>query len=156
RMRDIVRDAVAAGALGFATSKSPTHVGFSGRPVPSRAATQEEIQALCVAAAPGVVQTTIGPGLLFDELAEIVRATGRPLTWPALLWGMREKGAHRIFLGRVAAQRGGGRPIVPRVACRPLNFEFDLPEPFPLESLPPFGDVSKADRAGKIAIYRDP
>src|SRR5882757_3017668 len=43
RMRAIVREALDAGALGFATSKSPTHVGYAGRPVPSRAATLEEI-----------------------------------------------------------------------------------------------------------------
>src|SRR5262245_16307300 len=45
-MRALVRDALRAGALGFATSKSPTHVGDAGRPVPSRAATLEEIETL--------------------------------------------------------------------------------------------------------------
>ena len=37
-MREIVRRAIRAGAVGFATSKSPTHVGYSGKPVPSRKA----------------------------------------------------------------------------------------------------------------------
>src|SRR4051794_26918094 len=31
-MRALVADALAAGALGFATSKAPTHVGWAGRP----------------------------------------------------------------------------------------------------------------------------
>jgi hypothetical protein len=35
-MRALVAEGMAAGALGFATSKSPTHVGYGARPVPSR------------------------------------------------------------------------------------------------------------------------
>ena len=38
QMREIVRRGIRAGAVGFATSKSPTHVGYSGKPVPSRKA----------------------------------------------------------------------------------------------------------------------
>src|SRR5215467_7345185 len=46
RMRAIVREAVAAGAIGFATSKSPTHVGYAGKPVPSRVAELDEIRTI--------------------------------------------------------------------------------------------------------------
>ena len=46
QMRRIVDEALAAGAIGFATSKSPTHVGYKGRPVPSRVASYEEIRTL--------------------------------------------------------------------------------------------------------------
>src|SRR5258705_10863086 len=45
-MRTIVADAIAAGALGVATSKSPTHVGYEGPPVPSRAAAIDEIPSI--------------------------------------------------------------------------------------------------------------
>src|SRR4029450_2405272 len=64
-MRTLVRDALHAGALGFATSKSPTHVGDAGRPVPSRAAALGEIETLAGTlgeAGHGVMQATIGPG----------------------------------------------------------------------------------------------
>src|SRR5438270_680373 len=43
RMRAIVADALDAGALGFATSKSPTHSGAWGKPVPSRLAEPDEV-----------------------------------------------------------------------------------------------------------------
>jgi hypothetical protein len=43
-MRAIVADGLRAGAIGFATSWSPTHVGYAGRPVPSRVAELKEIE----------------------------------------------------------------------------------------------------------------
>ena len=46
RMRALVREAVDAGAIGFATSKASTHIGYAGKPVPSRAAEFAEIEAL--------------------------------------------------------------------------------------------------------------
>ena len=42
-MRAIVGEAIDAGAVGFATSKSPTHSGAWGKPVPSRLAETDEI-----------------------------------------------------------------------------------------------------------------
>ena len=73
RCAPLVAEGLRAGAIGFATSKAPTHVGYAGRPVPSRAPTLEEIEALAEALAEvphGVMQATIGPGLFLDELAD--------------------------------------------------------------------------------------
>jgi N-acyl-D-aspartate/D-glutamate deacylase len=159
RMRALVSEAIAAGAVGFATSKAPTHVGYAGKPVPSRAANLEEIRALAGAlgeAGRGVIQATVGPGLFFDEFATLARETGRPVTWTALLAGMLGPGSHRMLLERSSALVRQGLPVVPQVACRPLNFDFDFAEPFVLESLPLFHPVSAADRPGKMRIYRDP
>ena len=159
RMRALVREAIDAGAVGFSTSKAPTHVGHAGKPVPSRAAELAEIEALASVlgdAGRGIMQATVGPGLFFDEFAGIARRTGRPITWTALLAGMLGPGSHRTLLDRSIALVGEGLPIVPQVACRPLNVEFDLAEPFPFESLPVFRPVSAADRDGKIRLYRDP
>ena len=50
-MQAVVRDAMSAGAMGFATSSSATHNGDGGRPVPSRLADRAELEALLAAAA---------------------------------------------------------------------------------------------------------
>lgn len=159
RMQAIVREAMAAGALGIASSKAPTHVGYEGRPVPSRLAELAELQALASAMAEsgrGILQATAGPGLFLDEFRTLARATGRPITWTALLAGMLGPGSGVMLLERSKELVREGLPITPQVACRPLNFEFDFVEPFPFESLPTFTGVSAADREGKIRIYRDP
>jgi len=159
QMRAIVREAIAAGAAGFATSKAPTHVGYGGKPVPSRAAGQDEVLAIAGALGElgtGVIQATFGPGLFFDEFAALARTTGRPVTWTALLAGMMGPRSHRMLLEESMKLVRQGLNVVPQVACRPLNFDFDLREPFLFESLPVFRPVSVADRDGKIALYRDP
>ncbi len=159
RMRAIVADGLRAGALGFATSQSPTHVGYAGRPVPSRAARLDEIEALaaCLADVPhGVMQATIGSGFFLDELAAIQRRMGKPVSWTALLGGMLGPEGHRFVLERSAALQAEGVRVVPQVSCRPLNFEFQFKAPFPLESMSIFKPVSEADFAGKKRIYADP
>src|SRR5512143_2444468 len=159
RMRDIVREAVAAGAIGFATSKAPTHVGYAGKPVPSRIAEFDEVKAIAGGLGElgrGVLQVTAGPGLFFTEFAELARETGRTLTWTALLAGMMGKGSHRMFLEQSEAIAKQGIPVVPQVSCRPLNFEFDLAEPFVFESMPIFNTISGKDREAKAAAYRAP
>jgi len=159
QMRAIVRAAIDAGAVGFATSKAPTHVGYAGKPVPSRVAEWTEIQGLADVLGEtgrGVVQATVGPGMFFEEFAALARSSGRPVTWTALLAGMLGPGSHRMLLERSIDLVRQGLPVVPQVSCRPLNFEFDFREPFPFESLPVFKPVSQADVEGKIRLYGDP
>src|SRR5579871_1472814 len=60
-MREHVAGALAAGAIGFATSRAPTHAGAGGRPVPSRQAEPDEVFAITQALADagrGIVQIT--------------------------------------------------------------------------------------------------
>ena len=97
RMRAIVREAIEAGAIGFSTSASRTHVGFQGKPVASRLADFQEVRALAGAlkdAQAGIFQATVGPGLFQDEFAEIYRECGRPVTWTALLTGFFGEATH--------------------------------------------------------------
>ena len=162
RMRALVREAIDAGALGFATSKAISHVGAGGKPVPSRAADFHEVETLASALADagrGIVQATVGRDLFLDEFVALTRATGRPVTWTALLSGMAGfagPATHRQILKRSRALAAEGLPIVPQVTCRPLNFEFHFREPFLFESMSLFKPVSAADFEGKCRIYADP
>ncbi len=158
-MRRLVAEAMRAGALGFATSKAPTHVGYAGRPVPSRAASLDEIETIASVLAEsehGVVQATLGPGFLPDQFASIARATGKPFSWTALLGGAFGPEGHRGILEQAAKLQAEGLEIVPQVTGRPLMFEFQWKAPFPFESMPLFHPVSAADFEGKKAIYADP
>ncbi len=159
QMERIVADGLRAGALGFATSKSATHVGYGGRPVPSRAASLAEIERLAATLGEvghGLMQATIGRGFFTPEFAEIARKTGRPVSWTALLAGALGPDGHRKVLEDSLSLQRQGVAVYPQVACRPLNFEFQFSAPFPYESMEIFRPVSAADRDGKKRIYADP
>ena len=158
-MRRIVAEALRAGAIGFATSKSPTHVGYAGRAVPSRAASFDEIEALASTLADvphGVMQATLGPGLFLDQFATIHKRARKPISWTALLGGMLGPDGHRHILEESARMQAEGVTVIPQVSCRPLQMEFQLKAPFPLESMSVMRPISEADFDGRMRLYADP
>ncbi|MBT4042113.1 MAG: amidohydrolase family protein, partial [Rhodospirillaceae bacterium] len=160
QMCDLLGEGIKAGALGFATSKASTHVGYEGRPVPSRAAGMEEIHALCDVLGregKGIIQATVGRELFLDEFEQIAQRTGRPITWTALLAGLSlGKGDHEEQMLHSQALANKGLKISPQVTPRPLNFEYQFKEPFVFEAISMFKPVSAADFEGKCRIYKDP
>ncbi|MEQ8919668.1 MAG: amidohydrolase family protein, partial [Roseovarius sp.] len=157
-MQRIVRQAIAAGGLGFATSKAATHVGFEGRPVPSRLAGFEEIDALAAtvpAAGRGVMQATIGKGLALPEFERLASSHGIRVSWTALLGGggLLRNSSVTDQLERSAAIQARGADVWPQVACRPLVLEFTLKEPFLLDMNPVFNKLSGADPASRMQAY---
>lgn len=159
-MKSLMREGLEAGALGYATSKSPTHVGYEGRPVPSRLAEFSEIREIASAlgdAGEGVIQATVGKELSFDEFAELNRVSGRHVSWTALLGGggVLNVGSAAEQLARSIELQSAGYAVFPQVTCRPLNFEFRFDQPFLFQSMPVFAPVNKADRAEKLRLYAD-
>ncbi|MFT4583922.1 MAG: N-acyl-D-amino-acid deacylase [Gammaproteobacteria bacterium] len=161
RMQELVDEAMEAGAIGFATSKAITHVGYQGKPVPSRAASFEEIKSLAAVLnhgdRGGVIQATVGPTLSYDEFRQLNEVSGCPVTWTALLAGAAiNEGTASDQLRQSEALVREGYNVVPQVTPRPLNFEFQLAAPFVLEPLRLFKPVSQADHEGKKRLYADP
>ena len=132
-MKKLVREAMEAGAIGFGTSMSVSHNGYAGKPVPSRQATVEEMDALVSVMGEmkrGLMQITIGREFSTKAMAEVSRKYGVPVTWTALLSYLYGPGGHRKQLDLAAEQRKSGALVIPQVSCRPLNFEFTFAEPF--------------------------
>jgi N-acyl-D-aspartate/D-glutamate deacylase len=132
-MKTLMREAMEAGAIGFGTSKSITHNGYAGKPVPSRQATVEEMHELVSVMGDmkrGLMQITIGREFSTKEMADVSRKYQVPVTWTALLSYMYGPGGHRKQLELAAQQRQSGALVIPQVSCRPLNFEFTFAEPF--------------------------
>lgn len=158
-MAELVREAMAAGAIGFSTSQAATHHGDGGKPVPSRLASFAEVDALVGAMAEsgrGIFQAAMGRSLGDKHFIELATRHGVAITWTALLADMVGPGSHRRYQDSAAQQQAAGLNIVPQVACRPIMFDFNFNEPYPFELLGPFKAIMQATPAGKLAAYADP
>ena len=102
------------------------------------------------------IRSTRGRGFFLKEFEEIARATGRPISFTALLAGMLGPDGHRGVLEQTQKLQEQGVGVVPQVSCRPLMFEFQWKAPFPFESLSIFRPVSQAAPEQRKRIYADP
>ncbi len=136
RMVSIVREAMMSGAVGFATSTSPSHNGASGEPMPSRLADKREMDALVNVLGEvgrGVFMLTKGGGTSVDYLESLAAASGRPVVIAALLHNSTRPGAVFDDLAEIANAQSRGRRLFGQVSCCPLTMEFTLEAPYPFE-----------------------
>jgi N-acyl-D-aspartate/D-glutamate deacylase len=157
-MARMVDEALDAGAIGFASSWSPTHGGDHGRPVPSRMADLEELSALLEplrGRSRGVAALLPGGVLSHDQMFDLQRHIGRPFTWTALLT-FAGSDYHEHVMADHAAARATGVDVWPQVSGRPLVFQINLAEPFSLNTYPIFAALMDAPFDERTSAYRDP
>lgn len=152
----VLTEALDAGAVGFATSVAPTHRGVDGKPIPSRFADRDELEALfnCVGAAgKGVVEVTPGEILPLTDIYDLQMASGAPFTITALL--STPSMTHRNFvdLNRAGVERGAN--VWPQVSPRPLSFAMSLAEPFTFNVNSEFAGLMSGSLAERRAAYAD-
>jgi N-acyl-D-amino-acid deacylase len=158
RMQALVADAMAGGAIGFASSASPTHNGDHGRPVPSRVGDTAELRMLLEplrAAGRGVVALLPGGVISHDEVFALQREIGRPFTWTALLT-IKDYPYHEQVIAEHDAARAAGADVWPQVSCRPLVFQMNMAEPFTLNMRPSFQELMGHSHAERVAAFTDP
>jgi len=117
-MVQTLHDSLAAGGLGFSTSRSSTHNDGDGNPVPSRFASEEEVLALCkvVSEHEGTTLEAIVQGCLgrfsdeeIELLARMSSTAQRPLNWNVLSIDARDasRADHQLQASARAREVGG-------------------------------------------------
>ncbi|MCB2066622.1 MAG: amidohydrolase family protein [Erythrobacter sp.] len=164
KMRDLAAEALAAGAIGFATSRLLIHRTKAGELIPSYAAEDAELMAIAGAmqdAGSGVLQMVLDAPFQSwtDEMAHLVRVAescGRPATFTL---GTANDGPPlwEQALDACEAAEAGGVTIAPQVLPRPIGmvmgFELST-HPFCL--CPGYEAIADLPLAEQLAHLRDP
>jgi N-acyl-D-aspartate/D-glutamate deacylase len=132
QMAEIVAAGVAAGALGFSTSRTMNHRTSRGEPTPTLTASQDEL--IGIARALG----RLGSGVLqvvsdhvdrddeFDMFRRMVAESGRPLSFSLVQNPFEPESFHSV-LERIDRARADGLAITAQVSARGIGLLLGLP-----------------------------
>ena len=158
RMAALVREAMAAGAVGFASSTNEPHNGENGVPMPSRLADEREFRALVGAMAEsgrGLFMLTKGATTEVSFLASLAAESRRPVLVAAMLHNPIE-GA-RVFeqVEAMKAATARGEIVVPQVSPCPLTMEFTLESAYLFEGFAAWHPAMTASGEALRRLYAD-
>src|SRR5258706_10155394 len=161
QMRQLVAEAMDAGAAGFASSFSPNHSGWGGQPIPSTNAGSEGLGTPVKnlgANERGIFVMATGPRATPEFIEALAAETGRP-TFIVTVLSMHNPAqpqrALQIF-ERFAQARSRGHEVYIHANCQPLSFDFTLSEPYLLYSHDAFDRVKAAPSEERASLYREP
>ncbi len=163
-----LRDALRAGAIGFTTSRSPSHETPDGRPVASRVATWDEVRRLVGVlgelnagifelAGEGVDRAPGDPGLrdYHTRLRDLAVETGRPVTFG--LFSRREAPeVWRTYLDLLEETAAAGGRMFAQVHSRALAAVLSFKTQLPFDRLPVWRDLRALSLDEQKRRLRDP
>jgi N-acyl-D-amino-acid deacylase len=138
QMKRIVREAMAAGAIGFSTSTLEQHNGEGGIPMPSRFAGEHELLELTGAlgdAGKGVFMLTKGMKTTVPWLEDVAARNGRPVMIAAMFTDPNDPDRVVREFREIETARHRGRELWGQVGCYPLGMEFTMSLPYPLHAM---------------------
>jgi N-acyl-D-amino-acid deacylase len=165
-MREQLEQALAAGAIGLATSRGPNHKDAFGAPVPSRFADDDELRTLVSACRGRIWQINVATKFagdataLLDEIgqyADWTRAAGARLSWTPF-HAEPKSDVWRQVLADNEARNADGLVVAPQVMPQPITVVIRFDE-FSYAALVDgwqpvmkgFYEQSIADRLAKLA-----
>ena len=165
RMKQVLRESILAGAMGFSTNRNPVHMRTDGRPVASRLADDRELVELTGVLGElnrGTMQISIGTlGIavppkegvgLFDRLA----ACGRPVVWQSIAHRWDEPDQWRELLDLADKSLAAGLPSYPLCNARLFNNRFNLKNAQVFDDLPTWKQILFTPIEQRMEIFRDP
>ena len=163
QMRELARDAMLAGAVGFSTSRSMNHRSVKGDPTPSLKASEDELIGIAAGLADagrGVIQVISDMAARQgDELGmvfRIARASGRP-TSISLAQSHRKPDDWRGVLARIRVEAQTGTRIAAQVAPRSVGVLFGLQaNRSPIHGSATFQTLRALEPAAMVAAMRTP
>ncbi len=170
-IRQIVQQGLAAGALGFSTSRTVGHRSLAGEPIPGTFAEKAELLAIAAAlksagrgvfqAVPaGVVGEIAGPEKWTTEqevelFAAVARESGRNCTFTLVQNGNRPD-QWRNCLEIVEQANASGLNLRPQVASRPIGFVTSLKSYHMFQQRRTYLQLAGLPFAQKLAEMRKP
>ena len=159
RMAALVKEAIAAGAVGFSTSRTLLHRAIDGEPVPGTFASADELLAIGDAMGRGVLELASDFTPEDAELAwmaELSRRSGRPVTFACLQNDANPHQWKRLLEASDRSAAEGGA-VTPQVAARPTGLLLGLQSTFhPFQAQPSYREVAHLPLAERVAALRDP
>ena len=162
-LKNVLGQAIDAGAFGFSSTLLNQHMGFAGRPLACRNASREELKACCNALrerGKGAIEFAMTKqlGVMADPELELLDflldESRRPVTFIAMFDRDDISEAVRTSLARAAPMIAKGAR--PQTSPLPLTREINMRNPFSFAAFPAwkrvFEDQSKEAQA---AVYRD-
>ena len=157
-MRGIVDEALTSGAIGFASSFSPNHSGFGGRPMPSTIAEDAELYALLepIKQRKGVFVTAGGGRATPEYLEHISKTFDCPTFLVSVLamYNDSDPTASSSYYERCGYALDRGHEVYIHANPHPLSFDFTLRNPYIFYAHEAFTPVKMAAAEDLKAIYK--
>jgi len=161
-----LRDAIRAGAIGFTTSRSPSHETPDRRPVASRLASWDEVRRLVGVMGDmnaGVFELAGeraggDPERLRDyhvRLRDLAVESGRPITW-GLFSRREEPDLWRTYLALLDETAARGGRMFAQVHSRALTIVLSFKTTLPFDRLPVWRELRALPLEQQKARLRDP
>jgi len=166
-MAVIVRQGLAAGALGFSTSRTIAHMAIDGEPVPGTFAAEDELFGIGrvlgeagtgvfeLAPAGALGEDLAAPEREMDWISRLAAAIGRPVSF-ALTQNDADPTAWRRMLDLAAEAAAAGAEVRPQVAGRPVSLLLGLQTFHPFAYTASWSKVGLLPLAELVVALRDP
>jgi N-acyl-D-amino-acid deacylase len=160
-MATIVREGMAAGALGISFSRSRGFVRPDEEPMPAQVASLDEIYTLAAVLrefGTGIIQVDGGaPHELNGEMCtKLFQISGRPVAYISITPLSGEPDAWKSHLAFVEETAGRGNMALPMVSPRPVDQRFTMENCQLFNALPTWGPIMRGTMQEKLRALSDP